>query len=192
MGDYHGGSTIIRWGRFTSFDPADNGNKSPSRKKRSSSGKAMKAKIKRSEAGRSKAKRVVNPNDKRAATRISMLHSIIDLVVFKGKGFKLPSKLPPDLRDEVVKAGGPRQWAVKQPEYEIIRARKIGKLNGRPLPKKVSRKKVAKSKNGGYKKRSQVRKANPVGDAPVSYILDKIQKAESEKLDIHKIDWDVT
>lgn len=34
--------------------------------------------------------------------------------------------------------------------------------------------------------------SGPIGDAPVSYILDKIQKAESEKLDIHKIDWDVT
>lgn len=192
MGDYHGGSTIIRWGRFTSFDPADNGNKSPSRKKRSKSGNAKKAKIKRSEAGRSKTKRFANSNDKRAATRISMLHGIIDQVVFKGKGFNLPRKLPPDLRDEVVKAGGPRQWAIKQPEYEIIRARKIRKLNGRPLPKKVSRKKVNKSKYGGYKKRSRVKKAKPVGDAPVSYILNKIKKADSEELDIHKIDWDVT
>lgn len=129
MGTYLGGSTILRFGRFTTKDPAENGGKSVSRKKRTRTGAAKLSRV--------KAKKGKDPKTTLDSARNSLLHYVIDKILEKKNEFKIPRNLHPDMRKEISGAGSLVKWAKSQPGFENIK-------NKKSMKKKNSKHKLSK------------------------------------------------
>lgn len=129
MGTYLGGSTILRFGRFTTKDPAENLCESVSRKKRSRTGAANS-----SNAQKKKGK---DPRTTLDCARNSLLHYVIDRILANKNEFKIPRNLHPELRIEISNAGSLEQWAKTQTGFENIKSKKS-------MKKKNSKHKLSK------------------------------------------------
>jgi hypothetical protein len=120
MGNFYAGSTTIKFGRFTSFDPAE-GCASPA-------ARTIDRKIDSAKASRSNPKARSKPEIHIDDIRKSLIHYIIDQALMDRVGFKLPRNLPDFLRDVVSKRDNPIDWARQQPEFEGLWLKKSKKL----------------------------------------------------------------
>ncbi|MDG1116326.1 MAG: hypothetical protein P8N72_04260 [Flavimaricola sp.] len=170
MASYYGGSTIIRWGKFASNDPADSKGHH-ARNKQSNGGK-------NSKASRSKAPKVKKPKSPEKileSGRKSLLHLIIDQILRGQDEFKIPSSVHPELQAAILRAGSPINWATSQREFEALEAKKRRQReeNARQIEQRQQRKSV---KVEVKRKKRGVAAVRPV---PLS-------KPELTKEDIHK------
>lgn len=127
MGNFYGGSTIIKGGKFASHDPADDGVRRTSPKKKSAT-KQTKTFNKKS-----KAKKPQDPRKLLESARKSLLHIIIDQMLTGREAIKIPKTTHPDLQDALEGAGSPIAWAVSQKEFDTLEPKKRKQREARQL-----------------------------------------------------------
>jgi hypothetical protein len=121
-GSYLGGGTLVGPRSWSSFDPAqDNATYLTTRGKKKQRSKAF---IKQKPKGLVKQQSIVSLKE----IRLSLLHNVILSEIRK---LPLPKKMPRPYRTELTKevtdSGGLLAWAIKQPEYEPLREKKLNK-----------------------------------------------------------------
>ena len=115
MGNYYGSGTIIKKGKFSSFDPAAD-------TEQETFNKTKKAKTRTKKSNNLNVKSV--ESDDRG--RLNLLHYIIDRILKGTEQFKLPKNLSQNLIADINEAHGPQNWAKKQPEFANIFNNKQG------------------------------------------------------------------
>ena len=118
MSGYNGGSTIIRGGQFSSYDPAED-LRPPNVKKRSASKPS-----KTSKQNSTKIKKNKNPKKILEGARKHLLHIIIDQILAGRDEIKISNKIHPELKISLNAAGSPIAWASSQKEFETLEAQK--------------------------------------------------------------------
>lgn len=121
MGSFYGGSSIIRRGKFSSYDPADG---SPVSNK-PSAGKSKSKKLAKATAKADPRPSVVQGTA--GAFRLRLLHSVIDRML-QGNGVRLPRDVPHEFSVALSEAGSPEEWAKQQPEFDGLVRKKSRKL----------------------------------------------------------------
>lgn len=127
MGNFYGGSTIIKGGKFASHDPADDGVRRTSPKKKSAT-KQTKTFNKKS-----KAEKPQDPRKLLESARKSLLHIIIDQMLIGREVIKIPKTTHPDLLAALDGAGSPIAWAVSQKEFDTLEPKKRKQREARQL-----------------------------------------------------------
>lgn len=131
MGSYNGGGTIMKGGRFLSFDPADTGDRSIPRRKsvaRNSDKKTIQkitAKKAKKKTASSKIKMPKDPSKLLESARKRLLNLIIDQMLTNRPEIKLPDQMHPDLNTAVTQFGNPVGWATQQSDFEQVQTKKI-------------------------------------------------------------------
>lgn len=128
MGNFYGGSTIIKGGKFASHDPADDGVRFTSQKKKSAT-----TQTKTSNKKSSKAKKSQDPRKLLESARKRLLHIIIDQMLMGREPIKIPQTTHPDLQAALDGAGSPVAWAVSQKEFDTLEPKKRKQREARQL-----------------------------------------------------------
>jgi hypothetical protein len=128
MGNFYGGSTLIKGGKFASHDPADDGVRYNSPKKKSAT-----AQNKTSNKKSSKAKKPQDPRKLLESARKSLLHIIIDQMLMGREAIKIPKTTHPALQAALEGAGSPVAWAVSQEEFDTLEQKKRKQREARQL-----------------------------------------------------------
>ena len=137
MSGYIGGSSIIRGGQFSSYDPAE-GVRIPKAKKRSA-----KKPSKTSKKNTPNIKKNKDPQEILEAARKNLLHRIIDQILAGIDEIKVSNTKHSELQAALDAAGSPITWASSQKEFATLEAQKRrktrktiaeikGKATGRP------------------------------------------------------------
>ena len=127
VGNFYGGSTIIKGGKFASHDPADDGVRRTSPKKKSAT-KQTKTFNKNP-----KAKKPQDPRKLLESARKRLLHIIIDQMLTGREAIKIPKTTHPDLQAALEGAGSPVAWAVSQKEFDTLEPKKRKQREARQL-----------------------------------------------------------
>jgi hypothetical protein len=127
MSGYIGGSSIIRGGQFSSYDPAE-GVRTPKAKKRSA-----KKPSKTYKKNTSNIKRNKDPQENFEAARKNLLHIIIDQILAGIDEIKVSNTKHSELQAALDVAGSPITWASSQKEFATLTAKKIEKREKRLL-----------------------------------------------------------
>lgn len=119
MGNFYGGSTIIKGGKFASHDPADDSVRYTSQKKKSAT-----TQTKASNKKSFKAKKPQGPRKLLKSARKSLLHIIIDQMLMGRESIKIPKTTHPDLQAALEVTVSPAAWAKNQAEFKKLYAKK--------------------------------------------------------------------
>ena len=131
MGSYNGGGTIMKGGRFLSFDPADSGDRSmPPKKSVAKNAGNKTSTIKASNKSKkttasTKSKKPKDPRKLLENARKSLLNTIIDQMLINRPECKLPDQMHPDLKTAIAGFGNPVEWAIQQSDFEQVQKGKI-------------------------------------------------------------------
>lgn len=130
MSNFYGGSSIIKGGKFTSYDPADPGFGASARKKSTSKTSSQKSKKPPKPSHKQK---VASPENLLECARKALLHIIIDQMLMEREPIKIPKTTHPDLQAALVEAGSPVAWAVSQKEFDTLEPKKRKQREARQL-----------------------------------------------------------
>ena len=131
MGSYNGGGTIMKGGRFLSFDPADSGDRSMPPKKsvaKNAGNKTSTLKASNESKKTAASAKIKKPKDPRKLlenARKRLLKTIIDQMLINRSECKLPDQIHSDLKTEIAGFVNPVEWAIQQSDFEQVRKRKI-------------------------------------------------------------------
>lgn len=160
MSNFYGGSSIIKGGKFTSYDPADPGFGASARKKstpQTSSPKSPKRPPKR---------KVASPQKLLESARKSLLHNIIDQVLMGRNVIKIPKTTHPELQEALTAAGTPLAWASDQAEFGTLYAKKQKQRTERELRRQQKEKTTAVEVEVKRKKPLKVKQPVPPPNKP--------------------------
>lgn len=156
MGSYNGGGTIMKGGRFLSFDPADSGDRPMPRKKSvtNNAAKIAGSNLSQTKAAKKTTKKHASPKIKKPKDprkllekgRKTLLNTIIDQMLINRPEFKLPDQMHPDLKTELEGFGNPVEWAIQQGDFEQVQKRKIELRTERELRQRA-RKRIEDEKS---------------------------------------------
>lgn len=171
MGNYYGGSTIVKYGNFQTYDPADE-------RSGPASGSPVGKVVTRATA--SFVRKKADPEQKLKSARINLLHHIIQQVVRGRSEIELPRKFSEQLRAEIEKAGTAYSWAREQSSFETILARNLKKFKKKggvseaasDVPATTKRTRVLARRGA----RSSKAKKSPSNDrtALMNYLIDQM------------------
>jgi|GEM_PF-943501 len=161
MSGYIGGSSIIRGGHFSSYDPAE-GVRIPKAKKRSA-----RIPSKTSNKTTPNTKKHKDPQEILEAARKNLLHRIIDQILAGLDEVKVSNSIHPKLQVSLIAAGSPIAWASNQKEFDVLeekkrkkREKRLHKMQARqqqiPVTVEVKRKKRGASSQLGFSPKSTV------------------------------------
>ena len=136
MSGYIGGSSIIRGGQFSSYDPAE-GVRIPKAKKRSA-----KKPSKTSKKNTPNIKKNKDPKEILEAARKNLLHRIIDQILAGIDEIKVSNIKHSELQAALDAAGSPITWASSQKEFTTLEAQKREKREKRLLKLKAKQQAV--------------------------------------------------
>lgn len=205
MGSYNGGGTIMKGGRFLSFDPADSGDQSIPRKKSvtsnvtkiagSNPSRTKTTKKTKKKPAPTKIKKPKDPRKLLETARKNLLNTIIDQMLINRPEFMLPDQMHPDIKTELEGVGNPVEWAIQQSDFEQVQKRKIELRTERELRQRA-RKRMQDEKSPVVvetKRAKTFRKpdsigsgSSPVGSATVSSPLVPTGASKSAAQDAKK------
>ena len=128
MRNFCRGKTIIKRGKFTSYDPAD-----PGFEANDGNWSSGGQKTRTTQNISAKTKKPQDPLKLLESSRKSLLHAIIDQVLMGREDIKIPKTTHPDLLVALTAAGTPLAWANYQIEFGTLYAKKQKKRTEREL-----------------------------------------------------------
>ena len=136
MSRYIGGSSIIRGGQFSSYDPAE-GVRTPKAKKCSA-----RILAKTSKKNTPNIKKHKDPQEILEAARKNLLHRIIDQILAGLDEVKVSNSIHPKLQVSLNAAGSPITWASNQKEFNVLVEKKRKRRDKRLLKMQAQQQKV--------------------------------------------------